>query len=72
MITPVLPGELWRNGIMTNLNNLLPAGTGWELGAAYGINNKGQKAIAFCPLQAASTGIHSVDATSSSPKSKLI
>ncbi len=42
MITPVLPGELWRNGIMTNLNNLLPAGTGWELGAAYGINNKGQ------------------------------
>jgi hypothetical protein len=46
---------------MTNLNNLLPAGTGWELGAAYGINNKGQKAIAFCPPQAASTGIHSVD-----------
>jgi hypothetical protein len=47
----VLPGELWRNGIVINLNNLLPAGTGWELGAAHSINNKGQKAIAFCPCK---------------------
>jgi probable HAF family extracellular repeat protein len=33
---------VWRNGIMRNLNNLLPTNSGWELTAAYGINDRGQ------------------------------
>ena len=30
------------NGVMTDLNSLLPPGSGWDLTAAYGINNEGQ------------------------------
>ncbi|MBD0345555.1 MAG: DUF3466 family protein [Coleofasciculus sp. Co-bin14] len=33
---------VWRNGILRNLNNLLPTNSGWELTAAYGINDRGQ------------------------------
>ncbi len=33
---------VWRNGTMTDLNNLLPANSGWELTSAWGINNNGQ------------------------------
>lgn len=33
---------LYRNGVMTNLNDLLPAGTGWNLIEANGINDAGQ------------------------------
>ena len=33
---------VWRNGTMTDLNNLLPANSGWELTVAWGINNNGQ------------------------------
>lgn len=33
---------VWKNGIMRDLNTLLPANSGWELNTAYGINNQGQ------------------------------
>ncbi|HEY9742289.1 MAG TPA: hypothetical protein V6C90_17525 [Coleofasciculaceae cyanobacterium] len=33
---------VWRNGKMRDLNNFLLPGSGWELTAATGINNKGQ------------------------------
>jgi probable HAF family extracellular repeat protein len=33
---------LWESGQMQDLNDLLPAGSGWELVAAWGINNAGQ------------------------------
>lgn len=33
---------LWRNGRMMDLNGLIPSNSGWELLAAYGINDKGQ------------------------------
>jgi probable HAF family extracellular repeat protein len=32
---------LWQNGTMTDLNTLLPANSGWELTAAFGINTSG-------------------------------
>src|SRR5262249_34830925 len=38
----VLHAFLWQNGNLTNLNDLLPSGTGWELVEARGINNAGQ------------------------------
>ncbi len=33
---------LWNNGIMTDLNSLIPLNSGWELDAAYAINDLGQ------------------------------
>jgi probable HAF family extracellular repeat protein len=33
---------VWRNGTMRDLNSLLPANAGWEVTAAYGINDRGQ------------------------------
>jgi probable HAF family extracellular repeat protein len=33
---------VWRNGRLRDLNSLLPANSGWELTAAYGINDRGQ------------------------------
>jgi probable HAF family extracellular repeat protein len=33
---------IWKNGLMTDLNQLLPSNSGWVLYTAYGINNKGQ------------------------------
>jgi probable HAF family extracellular repeat protein len=36
--TPVM----WQNGAMYLLQNLIPAGTGWDLKYAYAINDKGQ------------------------------
>ena len=33
---------LWRGGAMADLNDLLPAGSGWELYYATGINDSGQ------------------------------
>ncbi len=33
---------VYANGIMVDLNSLLPAGSGWELTEAYGINDAGQ------------------------------
>ena len=33
---------LWRNGEMTDLNTLIPAGTGWILESAAGISDGGQ------------------------------
>ena len=33
---------LYANGIMLDLNSLIPAGSGWELIGAYGINSAGQ------------------------------
>jgi probable HAF family extracellular repeat protein len=33
---------LWQNGTMSDLNDLIPPGSGWDLGAAYAINNAGQ------------------------------
>lgn len=33
---------VWRNNIMSDLNSLLPANSGWELTSAYGINERGQ------------------------------
>lgn len=33
---------LWQNGRMTDLNELLPPGSGWELNSAADINNVGQ------------------------------
>ena len=32
---------LWQNGNMTDLNDLLPSGSGWVLNAAYALNNAG-------------------------------
>ncbi len=32
---------LWQNGVMTDLNDLLPANSGWELRSAEGINDHG-------------------------------
>ncbi len=32
---------LWHNGTMTDLNDLLPSGSGWVLNAAYALNNNG-------------------------------
>lgn len=32
---------IYENGVMTDLNSLLPAGSGWELNWALGINNSG-------------------------------
>lgn len=33
---------VWKNGIMRDLNRLLPANSGWELNTARAINNRGQ------------------------------
>ena len=33
---------LWQNGKMTDLNTLLPTGTGWQVVEACRINNRGQ------------------------------
>jgi hypothetical protein len=33
---------IWQNSIMTDLNALIPGGTGWVLGQANGINRAGQ------------------------------
>jgi probable HAF family extracellular repeat protein len=33
---------LWRSGRMTDLNDLLPKGSGWILLNAYSINDRGQ------------------------------
>lgn len=33
---------VWINGKLTDLNSLLPANSGWQLTAAYGINDRGQ------------------------------
>jgi probable HAF family extracellular repeat protein len=33
---------VWKNGMMRNLNRLLPANSGWELNTARAINNRGQ------------------------------
>ena len=33
---------LWRNGEMTDLNTLIPAGTGWVLESAAGVSEGGQ------------------------------
>lgn len=33
---------LWLNGVMLDLNSLIPPGSGWELTDAYGINDAGQ------------------------------
>jgi probable HAF family extracellular repeat protein len=33
---------VWRNGVMTDLNSLLPANSGWELTTANAINEQGQ------------------------------
>ncbi len=33
---------LWQNGALLNLDSLLPAGSGWELENAHGINDKGE------------------------------
>lgn len=33
---------VWSGGVMTDLNNLIPAGTGWTLQVARAINNNGQ------------------------------
>lgn len=33
---------LWQNGAATDLNSLIPAGSGWVLRSAEGINNRGQ------------------------------
>jgi probable HAF family extracellular repeat protein len=35
-------GFLWQDGVMTDLNDLLPADSGWMIGAAYAINDVGQ------------------------------
>jgi probable HAF family extracellular repeat protein len=32
---------LWQNGTLTDLNDLLPAGSGWVLNIAYALNNTG-------------------------------
>jgi probable HAF family extracellular repeat protein len=32
----------WQSGKMTDLNSLVPAGSGWDLSSAYGINDAGQ------------------------------
>lgn len=33
---------LWKNGVMLDLNNLIPSGSGWTLTSANGINASGQ------------------------------
>jgi probable HAF family extracellular repeat protein len=33
---------LWNEGVPTNLNTLLPANSGWQIGGADAINNRGQ------------------------------
>lgn len=33
---------VWKDGTMSDLNNLLPANSGWEVTSASGINNNGQ------------------------------
>jgi probable HAF family extracellular repeat protein len=33
---------LWRAGHMYDLNKLIPAGSGWQLGSALGVNNAGR------------------------------
>ena len=33
---------LWESGVMTDLNSLIPSGTGWRLVNARGINDSGQ------------------------------
>ena len=33
---------LWEAGALTDLNTLIPAGTGWTLMSAYAINDAGQ------------------------------
>ena len=32
---------LWQNGTLTDLNDMLPSGSGWVLGTAYALNNTG-------------------------------
>ena len=38
----MLHAVLWQNGKLTDLNTLLPSGSGWELILADGINDRGQ------------------------------
>jgi len=38
---PELQAFIWENNVMTNLNELIPADSGWTLIRAYDINNKG-------------------------------
>jgi probable HAF family extracellular repeat protein len=40
--SPVDHAFLWQNGVMTDLNDLLPASSGWVLTAARGINDNQQ------------------------------
>ncbi|MFO0952298.1 MAG: hypothetical protein U0835_14335 [Isosphaeraceae bacterium] len=35
-------GFLWQNGVMTALNDLMPAGTGWNISWGLSINDQGQ------------------------------
>lgn len=37
-----LAAFLWEDGVMRNLNDLIPAGSGWDLRSARAINNAGQ------------------------------
>jgi probable HAF family extracellular repeat protein len=39
---PVFHASLWQNGAMQDLNDLLPASSGWELVSASAINDRGQ------------------------------
>lgn len=38
----VTHGFLYRNGILLDLNSLLPIGSGWTIDGAYGVNDAGQ------------------------------
>ncbi len=40
--TPVVHATLWEDGVPIDLNDFLPAGSGWDLQAATGINDAGQ------------------------------
>ena len=36
------PGFLWQDGVMTDLNDLIPPGAGWDIRVARAINDSGQ------------------------------
>ena len=36
------PGFLWQDGVMADLNDLIPAGSGWDIRVARAINDSGQ------------------------------
>ncbi len=52
---------LWQNGVMTDLNTLIPAGSPLFLLAPFNINSRGQ--IAGCALQTSTGEIHTFLAT---------